>query len=225
MRGRGQGNVRHFDKPARNDLHLIIKPVALVERAIRNSSEQRDTALDPFDGSDTTMIAVERTGRRAVLVEIDPRYVDVIVRRWQEATPEVAVLDGADRTFDNIATAETLAAAQPTLTGFLGKPHLDEGLVRHVPFVGLDLDPLEQARRQTQRDRLGGRLQVGEVHALRLAPVDMIGRVVALPIGSFLSLAGEQRNGLRLPGHSGSFPCGSCCEPRSPGSPYLRAEA
>lgn len=50
MRGRGQGNVWHFDKPARNDLHLIMKPVALVERAIRNSSEQRDTALDPFTG-------------------------------------------------------------------------------------------------------------------------------------------------------------------------------
>jgi DNA modification methylase len=63
-----------------------MKPVALVERAIRNSSKPRDTVLDPFGGSGTTMVAAERTGRRAVLLEIDPAYADVIVRRWQEAT-------------------------------------------------------------------------------------------------------------------------------------------
>ena len=100
---RDQGNVWHFDKPARNDLHPTMKPVALVERAIRNSSKQRDTVLDPFGGSGTTMIAAERTGRRAVLLEIDPAYADVIVRRWQEATGEAAVLDGEDRTFEDIA--------------------------------------------------------------------------------------------------------------------------
>jgi DNA modification methylase len=102
---RDQGNVWHFDKPARNDLHPTMKPVALVERAIRNSSKQRDTVLDPFGGSGTTMIAAERTGRRAVLLEIDPAYADVIVRRWQEATGESAVLDGEDRTFADIAAA------------------------------------------------------------------------------------------------------------------------
>jgi len=73
-----------------------MKPVALVERAIRNSSKPRDTVLDCFGGSGTTMIAAERTGRRAVLLEIDPAYADVIVRRWQEATGEAAVLDGED---------------------------------------------------------------------------------------------------------------------------------
>jgi DNA modification methylase len=82
-----------------------MKPVALVERAIRNSSKQRDTVLDPFGGSGTTMIAAERTGRRAVLLEIDPAYADVIVRRWQEATGETAVLDGEDRTFADIVAA------------------------------------------------------------------------------------------------------------------------
>lgn len=102
---RDQGNVWHFDKPARNDLHPTMKPVALVERAIRNSSKPRDTVLDPFGGSGTTMIASERTGRRAVLLEIDPCYADVIVRRWQEATGEAAVLDGEDRTFADIAAA------------------------------------------------------------------------------------------------------------------------
>ena len=100
---RDQGNVWHFDKPARNDLHPTMKPVALVERAIRNSSKQRDTVLDPFGGSGTTMIAAERTERRAALLELDPAYADVIVRRWQEATGESAVLDGEDRTFADIA--------------------------------------------------------------------------------------------------------------------------
>jgi DNA modification methylase len=82
-----------------------MKPVALVERAIRNSSKQRDTVLDPFGGSGTTMIAAERTGRRAVLLELDPAYADVIVRRWQEATGKKAVLEGEDRSFDDIAVS------------------------------------------------------------------------------------------------------------------------
>jgi DNA modification methylase len=61
--------------------------------------------LDCFGGSGTTMIAAERTGRRAVLLEIDPCYADVIVRRWQEATGEAAVLEGEDRSFADIAAA------------------------------------------------------------------------------------------------------------------------
>jgi DNA modification methylase len=88
---RDQGNVWHFDKPARNDLHPTMKPVALVERAIRNSSKQQGTVLDPFGGSGTTMIAAERTGRQAVLLEIDPGYVDVIVRRWEAAAGQTPV--------------------------------------------------------------------------------------------------------------------------------------
>jgi DNA modification methylase len=83
---RDQGDVWFFDKPTKNDLHPTMKPVALVERAIRNSSKSRDIVLDPFGGSGTTLIAAERAGRRARLIELDPKYVDVIVRRWQEAT-------------------------------------------------------------------------------------------------------------------------------------------
>jgi DNA modification methylase len=83
---RDQGDVWFFDKPAKNDLHPTMKPVALVERAIRNSSKSRDIVLDPFGGSGTTLIAAERAGRRARLIELDPKYVDVIVQRWQEAT-------------------------------------------------------------------------------------------------------------------------------------------
>ena len=83
---RDQGDVWFFDKPMKNDLHPTMKPVALVERAIRNSSKSRDIVLDLFGGSGTTMIAAERTGRRARLIELDPKYVDVIVNRWQGAT-------------------------------------------------------------------------------------------------------------------------------------------
>ena len=74
--------------------------MALVERAIRNSSKSRDIVLDPFGGSGTTMIAAERAGRRARLVELDPKYVDVIVQRWQEATGGRAIRDGSGEPFN-----------------------------------------------------------------------------------------------------------------------------
>jgi hypothetical protein len=60
-----------------------MKPIELVERAIRNSSKSRDSVLDLFGGPGITMIAAERAGRRARLVELDPKYVDVIMQRWQ----------------------------------------------------------------------------------------------------------------------------------------------
>ncbi len=83
---RDQGDVWFVDKPHKNDLHPTMKPVALVERAIRNSSKSRDIVFDPFGGSGTTMIAAERSGRRARLIELDPKYVDVIVQRWESIT-------------------------------------------------------------------------------------------------------------------------------------------
>lgn len=87
---RDQGDVWFFDKPVKNDLHPTMKPVALVERAIRNSSKSRDIVLDPFGGSGTTMIAAERAGRRSRLLELDARYIDVIVQRWQEVSGQQA---------------------------------------------------------------------------------------------------------------------------------------
>ena len=87
---RDQGDVWFIDKPAKNELHPTMKPVELVERAIRNSSKSRDIVLDPFGGSGTTLIAAERSGRRSRLVELDPKYVDVIVQRWQKATSGIA---------------------------------------------------------------------------------------------------------------------------------------
>ena len=99
---RDQGDVWFVDKARKNDLHPTMKPVALVERAIRNSSKSRDIVLDPFGGSGTTLIACEKTGRSGRLVELDPKYCDVIVRRWQEFTGNEAVLDGDGRNFDEI---------------------------------------------------------------------------------------------------------------------------
>ena len=90
-------------KPARNDLHPTMKPVELVERAIRNSSRPGDRVLDPFGGSGTTLIAAEKSGRVARLMELDPRYVDVIVRRWQEWTGKCAVREADGVVFDELA--------------------------------------------------------------------------------------------------------------------------
>jgi DNA modification methylase len=108
---RDQGDVWFFDKPVRNDLHPTMKPVALVERAIRNSSKSRDAVLDPFGGSGSTLIACEKTGRQARLVELDPKYVDVIILRWQEFSGGTAALDGNGRSYEEIAAGREAAAA------------------------------------------------------------------------------------------------------------------
>jgi DNA modification methylase len=94
---RDQGDVWNIKKPAKNDLHPTMKPVELVERAVRNSSKTKDIVLDPFGGSGSTLIACEKSGRRARLIELDPKYVDVIVRRWQDYTGQEAIRasDGA----------------------------------------------------------------------------------------------------------------------------------
>jgi DNA modification methylase len=97
--GRGRSNV--WDYAGQNvfsgtgksklALHPTVKPVALVADAIRDCSNRNGIILDPFGGAGTTMIAAERTGRRARLIEIDPRYVDVRVLRWQRLTGKTAV--------------------------------------------------------------------------------------------------------------------------------------
>ncbi len=96
---RDQGDVWFIDRPHKNDLHPTMKPVALVERAVRNSSKSRDIVLDPFGGSGTTLIACEKAGRSGRLIEMDPKYADVIVKRWQEFTGLKATLDGDGRAF------------------------------------------------------------------------------------------------------------------------------
>jgi DNA modification methylase len=108
---RDQGDVWFFDKPVRNDLHPTMKPVALVERAIRNSSKSRDIVLDSFGGSGSTLIACEKTGRQARLIELEPKYCDVIVQRWQTFSGSAAVLDGDGRSFEEIAAGRETAVA------------------------------------------------------------------------------------------------------------------
>ena len=87
-----------------------MKPVELVERAIRNSSKSRDLVLDPFGGSGSTLIACEKSGRRARLIELDPKYVDVIVKRWEEFTGKKATRLGepADEALAEVDQAEIL---------------------------------------------------------------------------------------------------------------------
>ena len=94
---RDQGDVWQIKKPHKNDLHPTMKPVELMERAVRNSSKTRDIVLDPFGGSGTTVIACEKSGRRARLMELDPKYVDVIIKRWEAFTGKEAqrASDGA----------------------------------------------------------------------------------------------------------------------------------
>ena len=100
---RDQGDVWFVDKPSVNDLHPTMKPVELVQKAIRNSSKSRGLVFDPFGGSGSTLIACETTGRQARLIELDPRYVDVIVKRWQDYTGRKAVLESDGREFEQIA--------------------------------------------------------------------------------------------------------------------------
>lgn len=100
---RDQGDVWFFNKPVKNDLHPTMKPVELVERALRNSSKSRDIVLDLFGGSGSTLIACEKTGRAARLIELDPKYVDVIVRRWQDYSGEQAIRESDELSFDEIA--------------------------------------------------------------------------------------------------------------------------
>jgi DNA modification methylase len=98
----GEMNVWHIPKPAANPHHPCQKPVALVARAIRNSSKKGDVVLDTCAGSGTTLIAAEQLGRRAACVELDPAYVDVILERWATATGKHAVLDGTGQTFEDV---------------------------------------------------------------------------------------------------------------------------
>jgi DNA modification methylase len=81
-----QTTVFEFDRPRASREHPTMKPPQLVEACLRNSSRRREIVLDPFAGSGSTLIAAERLGRRARLIELDPRYCDVIVSRYERFT-------------------------------------------------------------------------------------------------------------------------------------------
>jgi DNA modification methylase len=86
---RSQTTVWDCPRPKRNDLHPTMKPVPLIERALRYSTAAGEVVLDAFGGSGSTMIAAARTGRRALLCELDPKFCDVIRQRWQRFQEKV----------------------------------------------------------------------------------------------------------------------------------------
>jgi len=100
---KSQSTLWEEKKPAANRIHPTAKPVELVERALLNSSKSGDIVADLFGGSGSTLIGCERRGRKARLMELDPKYADCICRRYQEYTGQVATLDGDGSTFEEIA--------------------------------------------------------------------------------------------------------------------------
>jgi len=99
---RKQTTILEFDKPSRNGVHPTMKPVDLIEYQVLNNTKGSDVVLDLFGGGGSTLIACEKTGRHARLMELDPKYVDVIVRRWQEFTGKQATHEATGATFAEV---------------------------------------------------------------------------------------------------------------------------
>lgn len=106
--------VNSFGKGRDADLvdHPTVKPTALVADAILDVTHHGEVVLDGFGGSGATLLAAEKTGRKARLIELDPLYVDVAIRRWQERTGQNAVLATSGETFDDRAAALVTAEDQ-----------------------------------------------------------------------------------------------------------------
>ena len=117
--GRSRTNVWHyagvntFRAGRMDDLksHPTVKPVALVADAIKDCTRRGDIVLDTFSGSGTTVLAAERVGRRACAMEIEPRFVDVTIKRWQAFSRKDAIHAETGLTFDELANNRTKAAA------------------------------------------------------------------------------------------------------------------
>jgi len=100
---RKQTTILEFNRPSRNAEHPTMKPVELFEYCLLNNTKGGDVVLDSFGGSGTTLIAAEKNNRIARLMELDPKYCDVIVKRWQEFTGKAAVLESTGEQFDELA--------------------------------------------------------------------------------------------------------------------------
>jgi len=101
---RKQSDVWEVPRPRISKLHPTTKPIELVERAINNSTQRTNLVLDLFLGSGSTLIAAEKTGRRCYGMELDPKYADVIVERWQNYTGNNAVLEGTDEIYNSLSS-------------------------------------------------------------------------------------------------------------------------
>lgn len=88
--GRAQSTVLEYDKPSRSEDHPTMKPIPLFDRLIRNSCPPDGIVFDPFGGSGTTLLACEQNGRTCWMVELDPRFIAVIIRRWEAFTGQKA---------------------------------------------------------------------------------------------------------------------------------------
>ncbi len=97
-----QSTLWCFDRPVKSDLHPTMKPIALIQQALHNSSLPGDRVMDLFGGSGSTLIACHHSQRQAFLMEIQPQYVDVIIRRWQLQTQRMATLVGSGRSFAEV---------------------------------------------------------------------------------------------------------------------------
>ncbi len=93
-------------------MHPTVKPVAMLADAIRDVTKRGDIVLDPFAGSGSTLIAAEKTGRQARCIEYEPKYCDVIVRRWQAYTGKAATFEGTDLTFEDFEGARATCPAR-----------------------------------------------------------------------------------------------------------------
>lgn len=101
--GRKQSTLWQIEKPRKSETgHSTQKPVECMKRPIENNSSPGQAIYEPFSGSGTTIIAGEMTGRSVYAVELNPAYVDVAVKRWQDFTGQKAILEGSGKTFDEI---------------------------------------------------------------------------------------------------------------------------
>jgi len=94
--------ILEFNKPRRNGEHPTMKPVELFEYQMLNNTKGSDQVLDSFAGSGTTAIACEKHGRMARLMELDPKYCDVIIKRWQEFTGQSATLESTGQPYADL---------------------------------------------------------------------------------------------------------------------------
>lgn len=99
---RKQTTILEFDRPSRSTLHPTMKPVELIEYQVMNNTKGSDVVLDLFGGGGSTLIACEKTGRESRLMELDPKYVDVIVKRWQEFTGREAIHEQSGGKFNSM---------------------------------------------------------------------------------------------------------------------------